>query len=124
MLRSTRILGSSVRLLVAAGAALTLAACGADDVQLNGKIFDAMGVSSKSQSEAKVEPKVIDLPPESRVFVKVTVEALRVGRWGVHGMALEVRSYTHQQAPLAFQQIYIPGNVRHLELPSRKVIHT
>ncbi|MCW5595573.1 MAG: GntR family transcriptional regulator [Anaerolineales bacterium] len=40
------------------------------------------------------------------------------------GMVLEVRSYTHQQAPLAFQQIYIPGNVRHLELPSRKVMHT
>lgn len=40
------------------------------------------------------------------------------------GMVLEVRSYSHHQAPLAFQQIYIPGNVRHLDLPSRKVLHT
>ncbi|MBN8487765.1 MAG: enoyl-CoA hydratase [Burkholderiales bacterium] len=40
------------------------------------------------------------------------------------GMVLEVRSYSHHQAPLAFQAIYIPGNVRHLDLPSRKVLHT
>lgn len=63
MLRSTRFFGSATRLLVVAGAAAALAACSSDDVQLNGKIFDAMGVSSKSQAEAKVEPKVPQRAP-------------------------------------------------------------
>jgi hypothetical protein len=41
------------------------------------------------------------------------------------GMVLEVRSYSHHQAHLSLsRQIYIPGNVRHLDLPSRKVLHT
>jgi uncharacterized protein (DUF58 family) len=51
----------------------------------------ALRVLSSSHIEAEVEPKVVDLPPESRAFVKVTLRAKRVGRWGVHGMALEVR---------------------------------
>jgi uncharacterized protein (DUF58 family) len=38
-----------------------------------------------------VEPELIDLPPQSRGRIDVTVRALRVGRWGVHGLALEVR---------------------------------
>lgn len=75
MLRSTRILGSSVRLLAVAGATLMLAACSADDVQLNGKIFDAMGVSSKSQSEAKVEPKV---PQRAPLVIPPTTASLPV----------------------------------------------
>jgi uncharacterized protein (DUF58 family) len=40
---------------------------------------------------ATVEPQVIDLPPRARGRIDVTVRALRVGRWGVHGVALEVR---------------------------------
>ena len=51
----------------------------------------ALRVLSSSHIEAEVEPKIVDLPPESRAFVKVTLRAKRVGRWGVHGMALEVR---------------------------------
>jgi uncharacterized protein (DUF58 family) len=51
----------------------------------------ALRVLSSSYIEAEVEPKIVDLPPESRAFVKVTLRAKRVGRWGVHGMALEVR---------------------------------
>ena len=51
----------------------------------------ALRVLSSSYVEADVEPKIVDLPPESRAFVKVTLRPKRVGRWGVHGMALEVR---------------------------------
>jgi uncharacterized protein (DUF58 family) len=38
-----------------------------------------------------VEPSVIDLPARSRGRIEVTVHAPRVGRWGIHGVALEVR---------------------------------
>ncbi len=51
----------------------------------------ALRVLSSSFVEAEVKPAIVDLPPESRAFVKVTLRAKRVGRWGVHGMALEVR---------------------------------
>ena len=51
----------------------------------------ALRVLASSFVEAKVEPPIVDLPPESRAFVRVTLRAKRVGRWGVHGMALEVR---------------------------------
>lgn len=34
------------------------------------------------------------------------------------GMVLEVFSYTHHQSPVSFQRIYIPPDVRHLEIPS------
>lgn len=108
MLRSTRILGSSVRLLVAAGAALTLAACGADDVQLNGKIFDAMGVSSKSQSEAKVEPKV---PQRAPLVIPPTTASLPVPGSGTAVVAAAPQDQSwptdpdqQQQAALAAKQ--------------------
>ncbi|HEX4514467.1 MAG TPA: DUF58 domain-containing protein, partial [Polyangiaceae bacterium] len=51
----------------------------------------ALRVLASSFVEADVKPAIVDLPPESRAFVKVTLKAKRVGRWGVHGMALEVR---------------------------------
>ncbi len=61
----------------------------------NRGIDDVRGVQlrvlSSSFVEAEVKPAIVDLPPESRAFVKVTLRAKRVGRWGVHGMALEVR---------------------------------
>jgi uncharacterized protein (DUF58 family) len=61
----------------------------------NRGIDDVRGVQlrvlSSSFVEAEVVPTIVDLPPESRAFVKVTLRAKRVGRWGVHGMALEVR---------------------------------
>ena len=41
--------------------------------------------------EARVEPAEIELPAGSKVRVDVHVKANRVGRWGVHGVALEVR---------------------------------
>jgi uncharacterized protein (DUF58 family) len=48
-----------------------------------------------------VEPSVVDLPAQSRVIVKVRVDTRRVGRWGVHGMALEVRG-----TPLGGEGLY------------------
>jgi hypothetical protein len=41
--------------------AASLSACGADDVQLNGKIFDALGVSGNAPKSA--EPKVAQRQP-------------------------------------------------------------
>jgi uncharacterized protein (DUF58 family) len=61
----------------------------------NRGVDDVRGVElrvlASSMITADVTPKIVDLPPESRAFVKVTLTAKRVGRWGVHGMALEVR---------------------------------
>lgn len=56
---------------------------------------DARGVNLRpvvsSMLEARVEPEVLDLPAASKVRFSVFVKARRVGRWGVHGVALEVR---------------------------------
>jgi uncharacterized protein (DUF58 family) len=41
--------------------------------------------------KTRVEPSVVDIPAASSVRVAITVQANRVGRWGLHGMALEVR---------------------------------
>jgi uncharacterized protein (DUF58 family) len=41
--------------------------------------------------EARVEPPYVDIPASASVRVAVTILAKRVGRWGLHGMALEVR---------------------------------
>jgi uncharacterized protein (DUF58 family) len=56
---------------------------------------DARGVNlravASSQLEVSIEPATIDLPAGAKVRLDVTVKAKRVGRWGLHGMALEVR---------------------------------
>jgi uncharacterized protein (DUF58 family) len=54
-----------------------------------------------SMLDAEVEPKVIDLPAGTGARVDVTVHARRVGRWGVHGLALEVRG-----TPLGGEGLY------------------
>jgi uncharacterized protein (DUF58 family) len=51
----------------------------------------ALRAITSSMLEPTVVPDTVDLPPGSRRRVEVTVRAKRVGRWGVHGMALEVR---------------------------------
>ncbi len=38
-----------------------------------------------------VRPSLVDIPARSTVRIALTVRANRVGRWGVHGVALEVR---------------------------------
>ncbi len=46
---------------------------------------------ASSMLEARVEPETLDLPGATGVVVRVTVRARRVGRWAIHGVALEVR---------------------------------
>jgi uncharacterized protein (DUF58 family) len=61
----------------------------------NRGVNDARGVNlravASSMLDVTVQPSTIDLPAGAKVRVDVTVRAMRVGRWGVHGMALEVR---------------------------------
>lgn len=58
MTRSPKARGAGVAIVLAIG----LSGCGADDVELNGKIFDAMGVSAKSSTKGK-EPKMVARAP-------------------------------------------------------------
>ncbi len=51
----------------------------------------ALRAVTSSYIKAVVEPEIVDLPAHARVRVQVQLTPLRVGRWGVHGMALEVR---------------------------------
>jgi uncharacterized protein (DUF58 family) len=44
-----------------------------------------------SMLDASIEPASIDLPPGARARIDVTIRPRRIGRWGVHGLALEVR---------------------------------
>ncbi len=46
---------------------------------------------ASSMLEATVAPDALDLPPGARARIEVTVVPRRVGRWGVHGLALQVR---------------------------------
>jgi uncharacterized protein (DUF58 family) len=46
---------------------------------------------ASSMLDASVEPALIDIPAGARARVEVTIVPRRVGRWGVHGLALEVR---------------------------------
>jgi uncharacterized protein (DUF58 family) len=76
------------------------------DAELRNRGGDAVrGVALRplvsSMLEAEVEPKVIDLPAGARAHVDVTVRPKRVGRWGVHGLALEVRD-----TPLGGEGLY------------------
>jgi uncharacterized protein (DUF58 family) len=45
---------------------------------------------ASSMLEIAVEPSAVDLPPRGRAVLDVQVRTKRVGRWGVHGLALEV----------------------------------
>ena len=76
------------------------------DAELRNRGGDAVrGVALRplvsSLLEAEVEPRVIDLPAGARARVDVTIRAKRVGRWGVHGLALEVRD-----TPLGGEGLY------------------
>jgi uncharacterized protein (DUF58 family) len=61
----------------------------------NRGVDDARGVAiravASSHLEVSLEPAEIDLPAGAKVRIDVAVKAKRVGRWGLHGMALEVR---------------------------------
>lgn len=54
--------------MLAAGCALVLAGCAVDDVELNGKLFDAVGLNTKGE---KREPKIaarapLVMPPDAQ----------------------------------------------------------
>ncbi len=61
----------------------------------NRGVDDARGVSlravASSMLDVTVKPPEVDLPAGARVEIDLVVRAKRVGRWGVHGVALEVR---------------------------------
>jgi uncharacterized protein (DUF58 family) len=50
----------------------------------------AIRVIASSLLEVSVVPGAIDLPPGGHAVLEATVRATRIGRWGVHGLALEV----------------------------------
>jgi len=56
---------------------------------------------ASSMLAVSVEPRTLDLPSGARVCVDVKVRGSRVGRWGVHGLALEVRG-----TPLGGEGLY------------------
>lgn len=60
---------SRVRILAVASIGLLLAGCGAGDIELNGKVFDYLGVSSDTQTRGR-DPKIaarsgLVLPPSA-----------------------------------------------------------
>lgn len=66
---------------------------------------DAFGVNvraiASSMLGAQIEPESIELPRGARVRLDITVRPERVGRWGLHGIALEVRG-----TPLGGEGLY------------------
>jgi uncharacterized protein (DUF58 family) len=56
---------------------------------------------ASSMLRVEATPTTVDLPAGARARIDLTVTALRVGRWGVHGLALEVRG-----TPLGGEGLY------------------
>ena len=51
----------------------------------------AIRAIASSMLDVTLEPTIADLPPGGRVRVELRITTQRVGRWGVHGLSLEVR---------------------------------
>ena len=76
------------------------------EAELRNRGFDdARGVSlrpvASSMLDVTISPAVLDLPAASKVRFDVKIRGKRVGRWGVHGIALEVRG-----TPLGGEGLY------------------
>ena len=76
------------------------------EAELRNRGFDdARGVNlrpvASSMLEVTIHPPTLDLPAASKVRFEIRVRARRVGRWGVHGIALEVRG-----TPLGGEGLY------------------
>jgi uncharacterized protein (DUF58 family) len=71
----------------------------------NRGVDDARGVSlrpvASSMLDVSIQPTVVDLPAGSKVRFDVHVHPKRIGRWGIHGIALEVRG-----TPLGGEGLY------------------
>lgn len=70
--RATTGLASRLAAVAATLACLGLAGCGTDGVELNGKLFDAMGVSSSAQAAKREEPR---MPTRSGLVVPPSTTA-------------------------------------------------
>ncbi|MDB4940491.1 MAG: hypothetical protein JWP97_25 [Labilithrix sp.] len=76
------------------------------EAELRNRGFDdARGVNlrpvASSMLEVTITPSTLDLPAASKVKFEMRVRARRVGRWGLHGIALEVRG-----TPLGGEGLY------------------
>lgn len=76
------------------------------EAELRNRGFDdARGVNlrpvASSMLEVTIHPATLDLPAASKVRFEMRVRPKRVGRWGVHGIALEVRG-----TPLGGEGLY------------------
>src|SRR5262245_53385367 len=76
------------------------------EAELRNRGFDdARGVSlrpvASSMLDVTIHPSTLDLPAASKVRFDVKIRPRRVGRWGVHGIALEVRG-----TPLGGEGLY------------------
>jgi uncharacterized protein (DUF58 family) len=76
------------------------------EAELRNRGFDdARGVNLRPVASSllgvTITPSVLDLPAASKVRFQIKVRANRVGRWGVHGIALEVRG-----TPLGGEGLY------------------
>ncbi len=76
------------------------------EAELRNRGFDdARGVNlrpvASSMLDVSIHPPVLDLPAASKVRFEVRIRPRRVGRWGVHGIALEVRG-----TPLGGEGLY------------------
>lgn len=76
------------------------------EAELRNRGFDdARGVElrpvASSMLDVTIHPATLDLPAASKVRFQLQIRAKRVGRWGVHGIALEVRG-----TPLGGEGLY------------------
>jgi uncharacterized protein (DUF58 family) len=76
------------------------------EAELRNRGFDdARGVNlrpvASSMLEVSIHPTTLDLPAASKVRFEIRVRPKRIGRWGVHGIALEVRG-----TPLGGEGLY------------------
>jgi len=105
----TRIRASGFEMVWATSRRVTKAARDEEivlEAELRNRGFDdARGVSlrpvASSMLEVSIFPQAIDLPAASKVRFEIRVRPKRVGRWGVHGIALEVRG-----TPLGGEGLY------------------
>jgi uncharacterized protein (DUF58 family) len=76
------------------------------EAELRNRGFDdARGVNLRpvaaSMLDVTIVPPILDLPAASKVRFEMRVRAKRIGRWGLHGIALEVRG-----TPLGGEGLY------------------
>jgi uncharacterized protein (DUF58 family) len=105
----TRIRASGFEMVWAATKRVTRAYRGQEvvlEAELRNRGFDdARGVSlravASSALEVTIHPTTLELPAASKVRFEMRIRPKRIGRWGVHGISLEVRG-----TPLGGEGLY------------------